>query len=184
MPLAPHTAPVPAPVAAPAAVVVVVQAGQTLTSIAAAEHLSSWHVLYEANAAHVADPDVIYPGERLALHGHETPMVGSYRLLAAAQPVADYQPGPSLPAAVPVSTGGGYEECVITHESGGDPQVVNQASGAGGLVQFLPSTWATTPWGSQYPGGAQTAPASIQLEAFQWEYARDGTAPWVTDGCS
>jgi Transglycosylase-like domain len=79
--------------------------------------------------------------------------------------------------------GGGYQSCVIQHESSGNPQAVNPQSGAGGLYQFLPSTWASTPWGSQYPGGAQTAPVSVQNQAFQWLYAQDGTAPWSTDGC-
>lgn len=78
---------------------------------------------------------------------------------------------------------GSYQSCVIAHESSGDATVVNSSSGAGGLYQFLPSTWATTPWGSQYPGGAQTAPVSVQNQAFQWLYARQGTSPWSTDGC-
>ena len=79
--------------------------------------------------------------------------------------------------------GGSYQSCVIAHESSGNAKAVNQSSGAGGLYQFLPSTWATTPWGSQYPGGAQTAPVSVQNQAFQWLYAQQGTAPWSTDGC-
>jgi len=79
--------------------------------------------------------------------------------------------------------GGSYQSCVIAHESGGNAQAVNSSSGAGGLYQFLPSTWATTPWGAQYPGGAQTAPVSVQNQAFQWLYARQGTSPWSTDGC-
>ena len=38
-------------------------------------------------------------------------------------------------------------ECIIRHESGGDPRAVNRRSGASGLGQFLPSTWRTTPQG-------------------------------------
>lgn len=38
-------------------------------------------------------------------------------------------------------------ECVIQHESHGNPNAVNRSSGASGLGQFLPSTWRTTPQG-------------------------------------
>lgn len=83
----------------------------------------------------------------------------------------------------PVSTGGmsAYEQCVIEHESGGDPKIVNESSGAGGLFQFLPSTWDSL--GLGYPGGAQTAPVSVQEEGFAKLYAEDGRSPWITDGC-
>jgi hypothetical protein len=37
-------------------------------------------------------------------------------------------------------------DCIIRHESQGDPGARNR-SGASGLGQFLPSTWATTPQG-------------------------------------
>ena len=76
-----------------------------------------------------------------------------------------------------------YQSCVIAHESSGNAKAVNSSSGAGGLYQFEPATSATTPWGSQYPGGAQTAPVGVQTQAFQWLYARQGTSPWSTDGC-
>ena len=91
---------------------------------------------------------------------------------AAAVPQA-----PTAPPAAPTSRASSPTSQAAT------PQVVNSSSGAGGLYQFLPSTWATTPWGSQYPGGAQTAPVSVQNQAFQWLYARQGTSPWSTDGC-
>jgi hypothetical protein len=37
-------------------------------------------------------------------------------------------------------------QCIINRESGGNPNAVNRRSGARGLGQFLPSTWATTPY--------------------------------------
>ena len=174
-----------------------VHAGDSLSTVAGRVFgtEADWPAVWYPNRKAVPDPSLIRPGQKLQLPVNFTASeLSKWRTLADAaipQPAivaVAYQtpasPSASVPAAVPVSNGGGYEECVITHESGGDPRVVNSASGAGGLVQFLPSTWATTPWGSQYPGGAQTAPASVQLEAFQWEYARDGTAPWITDGCA
>jgi nucleoid-associated protein YgaU len=102
---------------------------------------------------------------------------------------------PPSPAPAPVNTpaaavgvgegnGGAFETCVIAHESGGNPTAVNPTSGAGGLFQFLPSTWAALGYASSYPGGAQTAPVSVQYAAFNALYASAGTAPWSGDGCA
>jgi hypothetical protein len=85
-----------------------------------------------------------------------------------------------------VSTEGmaAFESCVISRESGGNPRAVNPSSGAGGLFQFLPSTWAGLGYASAYPGGAQTAPVSVQEAAFAKLYAEAGTSPWAPyDGC-
>jgi len=79
---------------------------------------------------------------------------------------------------------GAFESCVISHESGGNPRAVNPTSGAGGLYQFLPSTWASLGFAAAYPGGAQTAPVSVQRAAFAKLYAEAGTSPWAPyDGC-
>ena len=79
---------------------------------------------------------------------------------------------------------GAFEACVISRESGGNPRAVNPGSGAGGLFQFLPSTWAGLGYASAYPGGAQTAPVSVQEAAFAKLYAEAGTSPWAPyDGC-
>jgi Transglycosylase-like domain len=105
---------------------------------------------------------------------------------AAAQAQAPVVSPATEPAQPSVSTGGmaAFEACVISRESGGNPTAYNPASGAGGLFQFLPSTWANTPEGPGYPGGAQTAPAGVQEQAFAWVYAREGTSPWAPyDGC-
>jgi len=103
----------------------------------------------------------------------------------APQPVATPAPAQSVPATSTAPAGiSSFEACVIAHESGGNPTAVNPTSGAGGLFQFLLSSWLGTPYGSQYPSGAQTAPASAQYAAFQWEYAHYGSAPWAGDGCA
>jgi hypothetical protein len=108
---------------------------------------------------------------------------------AAAHPSPSPQPSaqsPVMPAqpAGAVSTSGmaAFEACVIQNESGGNPTAVNPSSGAGGLFQFLPSTWANL--GLGYPGGAQTAPVSVQEQGFQILYSEAGTAPWAGDGCA
>jgi soluble lytic murein transglycosylase-like protein len=77
-----------------------------------------------------------------------------------------------------------FESCVISRESGGNPRAVNPYSGAGGLFQFLPSTWAGLGYAGAYPGGAQTAPVGVQEDAFTKLYAEAGTSPWGPyDGC-
>jgi len=40
-------------------------------------------------------------------------------------------------------------DCIVLHESRWDPSAVNARSGAGGLGQFLASTWATTPYAAR-----------------------------------
>lgn len=73
----------------------------------------------------------------------------------------------------------GYQRCVITRESAGNSHAVNPSSGAGGLYQFLPSTWA----GLGYPGLPENAPVWEQDQAFQKLYSEAGSSPWVSDGC-
>lgn len=84
------------------------------------------------------------------------------------------------PAPQKVSAGGSYQQCVISRESGGNPSVVNASSGAGGLYQFLPSTWAAL----GYSGSPQNASVATQNAAFAQAYAKWGTQPWSpSDGC-
>jgi hypothetical protein len=103
-------------------------------------------------------------------------------------PVQQYQaPGqqqaPVQQAAAPRTvsvSGGSYQQCVIRRESGGNPSVVNASSGAGGLYQFLPSTWAAL----GYSGLPQNASVATQNAAFSQAYAKWGTQPWTpSDGC-
>jgi hypothetical protein len=112
--------------------------------------------------------------------------LGRERAVAAATARAAATPTPATPGPASIGTGGmsAFEACVIRVESGGNPRAVNASSGAGGLFQFLPSTWASLGFAAQYPGGAQTAPVSVQEAAFAKLYAEAGTAPWAPyDGC-
>ena len=68
---------------------------------------------------------------------------------------------------------------MIQRESGGNPYAVNPSSGAGGLFQFMPSTWTSL----GYYGAPQNASVATQYAAFQKLYAEMGTSPWVGDGC-
>jgi LysM repeat protein len=146
-----------------------------------------------AAASGITNPDLIYPGQAIKLACHAAHTVaastsGDAAPAASGSSAASQAPPPqpAAPAAGPVGTGGmsAFESCVISHESGGNAQAVNSVSGAGGLFQFLPSTWAALGYASSYPGGAQTAPVAVQEDAFNKLYAEAGTSPWAPyDGC-
>ena len=73
-----------------------------------------------------------------------------------------------------------FQACVIQRESGGNPSAVNSSSGAGGLYQFLPSTWASL----GFSGLPQNASVATQNAAFAKAFAQSGTSPWApSDGC-
>jgi hypothetical protein len=130
-----------------------------------------------ATASRIPNPNLIYPGQVIRLACHRASVV----LTAALVPS-----GPSSAQSQTVTTEdmSAFEACVISRESAGNPRAVNAASGAGGLFQFLPSTWAGLGYAGAYPGGAQTAPVSVQESAFARLYAESGTSPWAPyDGC-
>ena len=62
-------------------------------------------------------------------------------------------------------------------ESRYHPNSVNTSSGASGLFQFLPSTWAFTPEHASSPFD----PAA-NAQAAAWLYSRDGPSQWVCQG--
>ena len=62
-------------------------------------------------------------------------------------------------------------------ESRYHPNSVNSSSGASGLFQFLPSTWAFTPYASYSPFDPK-----YNSLAAAWLYARDGPSQWVCQG--
>jgi hypothetical protein len=153
-----------------------------------------------AGASGITNPNLIFPGQTIKLKCHAAPLQlpastsGAHRSSAShaehGAPGRHARPGrhtrPAAPPAGTVSTAGvgAFEACVISRESGGNPRAVNPASGAGGLYQFLPSTWASLGYAAAYPGGAQTAPVSVQRSAFARLYAEAGTSPWAPyDGC-
>lgn len=62
-------------------------------------------------------------------------------------------------------------------ESRYHPNSVNSSSGASGLFQFLPSTWAFTPYASSSPFDPR-----VNSLAAAWLYARDGPSQWQCQG--
>src|SRR5262249_36987275 len=151
-----------------------VVSGDTLSRISARFCGTAGDYLSLAGASGITNPNLIFPGQTIKLKCHAAPLQltaastgGAHR--SATSPAEQQAPGrrarpagPARPAAPAGSVSpaglGAFESCVISHESGGNPRAVNPASGAGGLYQFLPSTWASLGYAAAYPGGAQTAP--------------------------
>lgn len=74
---------------------------------------------------------------------------------------------------------------VMKCESYGDPEAYNPYSGASGLFQFLPSTWATTAPRAGY-AGASVFEAEANIAAAAWltnYYAGQGRNPWAAWHC-
>jgi len=109
--------------------------------------------------SHAADPDPS-PAPQIAHAAEiagvdETDLRGAMNSVGSENPYAYLRsvgelenppptPVPSKPVVVASSP---LAECIIRHESGGNPLAVNPRSKASGLGQFLPSTWSTTPAG-------------------------------------
>lgn len=72
----------------------------------------------------------------------------------------------------------GCQAHIIADESGGNPQAVNGSSGAGGLYQFLPSTWRAL----GHSGLPQNASVAEQNQAFQQQVAQSGYSAWAASG--
>ncbi len=67
--------------------------------------------------------------------------------------------------------------CVAQRESKFDPNAYNPNSGASGVFQFIPSTWA---WASEAAGYGGKSPfkAKANVGTAAWVVANYGWAPW------
>jgi hypothetical protein len=178
-------------------VTVIVAAGDTLSSIAASQlgSAAQWPALWWANHVAVPDPDRIIAGQPLAMPDAGPVGAGlTARAMAAIpQPVAvtvsyarpaaahtTHYAAAASPAARFSGTGG-FQSCVISHESGGDAQVMN-GSGHYGLYQFSFSTWTGHGGAASEFGHASVAE---QNQVFENTVAADGDSDWRPyDGCS
>ena len=66
-------------------------------------------------------------------------------------------------------------DCIISLESGWDPNSQNRRSRASGLAQFLPSTWAITPEGQR---GASVFEPFANIDAAIWLARTHGWTQW------
>ena len=173
-----------------------VKSGDSLSSISQHEYgtVADWPALWWINRGTVRDPDIIRAGQRLEVSGRPavTPEMIRAAMAATPRPVAApasesapaaQSAGPEAPAPSAASYSGApgsFQGCVIQAESGGNSSAVNPSSGAGGLYQFLPSTWQAL----GFSGLPQDASVSEQNAAFAKEYAESGASAWSAyDGC-
>jgi resuscitation-promoting factor RpfC len=179
---------------------VTVKPGDTLSSISQREYGSAadWPALWWINRGTVRDPNLVQAGQQLRVSGRPavTPAIVRAAMAAIPEPVAVPAPehGSEAPAAsaapapaqAPAQASsysgapGSFQGCVIQAESGGNASAVNPSSGAGGLYQFLPSTWQAL----GFSGLPQNASVAEQNAAFAKEYAQSGSSAWGPyDGC-
>jgi resuscitation-promoting factor RpfC len=160
--------------AAPAWRTYVVRPGDTLSGISARLYGTPayWPGLYRANRTVITSPSLIYPGQRLMVPVRPPASPVPAGTTRSVQHVTAAPTAPGVPA--------GFQACVIARESGGNARAVNPSSGAGGLFQFLPSTFHAL----GYSGLPQDASIQTQFEAFARLYAQAGVSPWrPSDGC-
>lgn len=161
---------------------VIVVSGDTLSGLAG-KHCgdpAEWTGLYMANEKVIgSNPDVIIPGQDLVLDCRRAAYTPPQPVRVAAVISAPHQAQVTGGNVNPASYSG-FQQCVITRESGGRSQVMN-ASGHYGLYQFDYGTWV-----SGGGSGADFGHASVseQNRVFAAVYAARGTNPWAPyDGC-
>jgi hypothetical protein len=166
---------------------VTVRPGQTLSSIAAAHHIT-WRQLYATppNYLHVRNPSHLTVGQRLRipadprLRGKQFLAVWRHEAAIARQAAAAGARAEARADAVatpqPITAGmSAFEQCVAWRESGDNP-----TASSAGLFGILPATWASL----GYSGTAGQASVAQQKVAFNRLYAMYGTSPWAPyDGC-
>jgi hypothetical protein len=180
----------------------VVKSGDTLASIA--QHLyhsaDYWTVLYWANHGQIKYANEIQAGQALTVPAKPAKIPGAPKTLAPAPPPApttstasygesnssastaeaEAAPAPALTESTDTGSTGSFQACVISAESGGNPQVMN-SSGHYGLYQFSASTWAE--YGGD-PADFGDATVAAQNQVFDNAIAAGGASNWsLYDGC-
>jgi hypothetical protein len=174
---------------------VTVHGGDTLSGIARDDcgSVRYWSGIYVTNEKEIgADYNLIQPGQKLELDCtvKKVPVIRvqvhplravtqTYRSSRASSGGHHHVYG-GYSGNVNPGSYSGYQQCVITRESGGRSQVMN-ASGHYGLYQFDYGTWV-----SGGGAGADFGHASVseQNRVFAAVYAARGTQPWSpSDGC-
>jgi LysM repeat protein len=164
---------------------VTVRRGNSLSEIAE-DHCGTpqdWTGIYDANDKVIGrDPNLIVAGQQLTLScktgwAPKPPVVPESPQRAYSAPK-----GYSRVVTSDVSTAGmgGFQSCVISRESGGNPQITN-ASDHWGLYQFSAGTWAAH---GGNPADFGRVGAAEQTQVFWNTVHEDGTSDWAPyDGC-
>lgn len=146
------------------ALIVTVQQGQTLSSIASGQGVSV--VALESANPQITNANLIYAGESV-----NVPQGGS----GSSTPI-------SSPVVVATAPSGSFQSCVIQRESSGNPQASNGTHW--GLYQFSPNLWEL---GGGNPADYGSAGAAEQTQVFDNIMANDingGASNWAPyDGC-
>lgn len=159
---------------------VTVAAGDYLEKIAT-ENGSTMERMFFANTA-IADPDVIYPGDKLRVPSAEEQLTSREipsNVVAAAPAAAEtYEASytsysaPPAPAAAPVASGSVWDQLAAC-ESGGNWSI-NTGNGYYGGLQFSQSSW-TAAGGS---GSPQDASREEQIRVASNLQAMQGWGAW------
>jgi len=174
-----------------------VRSGDTLSGIAGKfyHNPAAWPAIYDGNRGKIRWANVITPGEKLNIPAKPahipaapkqlSPYVPRHAAPTTAAPTTDVQAAPVQQA--PTQTDayysgseGSFQACVISRESGGDPNIWN-ASGHYGLYQFSYSTWVA--YGGS-PSAFGHASVAEQNQVFANAMAQGGEDNWAPyDGC-
>jgi len=167
-------------VAAPAVAgtVHVVERGETLASIAAKAGLDSWRPIWDVNRS-IANPDLIYPGQRLAVPAKgekvkQRPLPSA--VLASASTPRSHRADRARVRAAGVrssATGNSVWDRLAACESGGN-WGINSGNGYSGGLQFSASTWRAA-GGS---GSAHQASREEQIRVAKRVLQRQGWGAW------
>lgn len=158
-----------------------VAAGESLSSIATDNKLSTWLPIWSANP-NLANPDQISPGDQLVVpdpaqavadrplppgYGAPTPVVAAATTTVAPsysqRPAAQASPAPS----------GDLRTRVCMRESGCN-YATNTGNGYSGAYQYDDRTWG----GYAGYSHAYQAPPAVQDQKFAETYAARGCSPW------
>ena len=162
-----------------------VRAGDSLSTIAGRVYhdQAAWPTIYWANHSKISSANNLSVGQVLLIPAkpgripRAPAQVGSVVLTASQSAGVAYAPAETVST---YSGDGGFASCVISRESGGNPQVMN-SSGHYGLYQFSASTW------QEYGGSASDfgdASVAEQNQVFDNALAAGGQSNWSAyDGC-
>lgn len=163
-----------------------VQPGDSLSAIAARAS-RTWPQLADRN--HIANPDLIYPGEVLIIPPANYTAVWT----STASPVVRYENSPQYGtstvshytapvwqthtiASAPAVSASGVWGCIAAHESSGNAST-NTGNGYYGMYQDTQSSWVSG-GGLAYAPRADLAPAAAQTAVNQRIQAQQGWGAW------
>ena len=175
----------------------IVQSGDTLSKIAGREYGNpdDWTMIYWNNTNVIKYANDIYVGQKLTIRPAWRYIPAAPAQLApvppAPKPVAvvetvqstapsAQQPNNSYSPSATYSGSGSMQSCIISRESGGNPNIWN-ASGHWGLYQFSYDTWVAHGGSGGSFGNSSIAE---QNQIYYNTVAQDGYSDWKPyDGC-